>query len=448
MAGFRPFSWLPRRARAASDQPWCRSALARDASLEGAVDRLVQQLGGCGPADLALVFASSSYASDLPRLLPLLQARLQARHWLGCVGGGVVGTDPDGSPHELEAEAALSLTLLRLPGADLHPFALDTADLPDLDGPAEPWLERVGAAPAAGQSLLLLIDPGCGAMQDLISGLDYAYPAAPKIGGIAGQHSASHGSLLHGSQVVGGAVGCLIGGAWRLDPVVAQGCRPIGPVYEVERAQRNVVLQISRDAQRNSPVEALQAILTDLSPAEREQVKHSLFLGVARSSFSLAGAEDPPAFLVRNLIGVDPRTGAVAVGERIRVGQKVQFQLRDGAASREESRQLLRRQARRQADPLAALLFACLGRGQGLYGEVDGDVTLCREAFPSVPIAGVFCNGEIGPVGGQATHLHGYTASWGFLVPASAPAGPGGVPGAGDDPAGPGRSDADGGDRR
>ena len=212
-------------------------------------------------------------------------------------------------------------------------------------------------------------------------------------------------------------MGCLIGGSWRLDPVVAQGCRPIGPVFEVEQAQRNVVLQVSQGEERRSPVEALQGILGGLSPAERDQVKHSLFLGVARSDFSLVrSGEEPPAFLVRNLIGVDPRNGAVAVGERMRVGQKVQFQLRDAATSREESRQLMAKQRRRPGEPLAALLFACLGRGRGLYGQPDGDVTLCRESFGQVPIAGVFCNGEIGPVGGT-THLHGYTASWGFLVP-------------------------------
>jgi small ligand-binding sensory domain FIST len=188
-------------------------------------------------------------------------------------------------------------------------------------------------------------------------------------------------------------------------------------VLEVEQAQRNVVLQVSEGDQRRSPVEALQSILGGLNAAEREQVKNSLFLGVARSDFSLErSVEQPPAFLVRNLIGVDPRNGAVAVGERMRVGQKVQFQLRDADASREESRQLLRQAARRPAEPLVALLFACLGRGRGLYGHPDGDVSLCREAFDQLPIAGVFCNGEIGPVGGT-THLHGYTASWGFLVP-------------------------------
>ena len=430
MVAFPPFPWLARREREA----WCRSALARDVSLESAVEAIAHQLKGCGDADMALVFASTSYASDLPRLLPLLQQQLQATHWLGSVGGGVVGTESSGVPRELEQQPALSVTLLSLPGATFHPFAAETATLPDLDGPAEPWRRLVlgEEAPEPDQapgSMLVMIDPGSTRVNDLISGLDYGFPGTVKVGGIAGQHSAPVGSLLYGDGVRGGAVGCLIGGAWRIQPVVAQGCRPIGPVLEVEQAQRNVVIEVRSGDERRSPVAALQAILTQLTPDEREQVKHSLFLGVGQSDFNLASfsaqsgdpenavLEPPAAFLVRNLIGVDPRNGAVAVGERMRVGQKVQFQLRDGVASSEESRQLLSDLARVQPEPLMALLFACLGRGQGLYGQADGDVGLCRESFSQVPIAGVFCNGEIGPVAGT-THLHGYTASWGFLVPA------------------------------
>jgi small ligand-binding sensory domain FIST len=407
-------------------EAWCHTALVREASLQAAVDGVVASLARHGAADLAVVFASASFASDLPRLLPLLQQRLQAKHWLGCLGGGVVGTAADGVPHELEQEPALSVTLLHLPGAQLHPFALDGGNLPDLDGPAEPWLEQVGCGHAGVHSMLLLVDPSCPGINDLIGGLDYAYPEAVKVGGLAASHSAPHGSLLladgspaaaaeAGGGVRQGAVGCLLSGAWGLDAVVAQGCKPIGPVLEVEQAQRNVVLEVSEGQRRRSPVAALQAILSELSPQEREQVKHSLFLGVGQSSFSLEAA-GAPAFLVRNLIGVDPRNGAVAVGERMRVGQQVQFQLRDAQASQLELSQLLDRQAQRQPQPLAALLFACLGRGQGLHGRADGDVAPCRQRFAAVPIAGAFCQGEIGPVAGT-THLHGYTASWGFVVP-------------------------------
>ncbi len=425
MAALPPFPWLPGLLRSNSGKAWCRTALARDVSLEDSVSTVARQLAAAGEADLALVFASSSYASDLQRLLPLLRLKLKARHWLGCVGGGVVGTDATGVAHELEQEPALSVTLLHLPGAELLPFAIDTTELPDLDGPAEPWRALVGDAAKADSSLLLLVDPACNAVNDLINGLDYAFADGVKVGGIACPHSSSHGSLLFNDQVREGAVGCLIGGAWAIEPVLAQGCRPIGPVLEVEQAQRNVVLEVSDGELRRSPVAALQAILSDLTQDEREQVKNALFLGVGRSDFSLANLQQTPsAFLVRNLIGVDPRNGAVAVGERMRVGQKVQFQLRDGDASRQEGRQLLAALASRQGqeqEPLLALLFACLGRGQGLYGEADGDVSLCQDAFAGLPISGVFCNGEIGPLGGT-THLHGYTASWGFLVPRPIPA--------------------------
>jgi len=91
MAGFSFPIWWPGRQAA----PWCRTALATDASLQGAVEAVALQLRGCGTADLALVFASASYASDLPRLLPLLRQKLNAKHWLGCLSPGVVGTGAD-----------------------------------------------------------------------------------------------------------------------------------------------------------------------------------------------------------------------------------------------------------------------------------------------------------------------------------------------------------------
>jgi small ligand-binding sensory domain FIST len=411
--------WLTlRRAPQAS----CITALSRNVALEAAVHELtrdLQRAGQRGEADLALVFCSTAFASDLQRLMPLLRQAIPSRHWIGCAGGGVVGTGSDGQPHELEQQPAISVTLLRLPGCTLQPFRLPPGRLPDLDGPSQQWQEWVGADPSGGHSMLLFVDPGCPGINDLISGLDYAYPTAVKVGGIAGQHSASHGSLFLDDRVLDGAVGCLLSGPWRIDPVVAQGCRPIGPVFEIEQAERNVVQRLSHGDQQGTPVACLQSILDGLNPEERERVRHSLFLGVAKSSFQLGAATgargEDAAFLVRNLIGVDPRTGSVAVGERLRVGQQVQFQLRDAGASHQEQRQLLQRQRQRQSEPLAALLFACLGRGEGLYGQPDGDVQACRDQFAAVPVAGAFCNGEIGPVGGT-THLHGYTASWGFLV--------------------------------
>ncbi|MFL0793396.1 MAG: FIST C-terminal domain-containing protein, partial [Prochlorococcus sp.] len=84
-------------------------------------------------------------------------------------------------------------------------------------------------------------------------------------------------------------------------------------------------------------------------------------------------------------------------------------------ASRKEALQLLEASKERNTSrAVFGLLMACLGRGSGLYGVPNGDVAIARDVISDLPIAGVFCNGEIGPVGGS-THLHGYTACWGLL---------------------------------
>ncbi len=393
-----------------------RTALSNRPSLDEAVAEVSSALGGGGQTDLALVFCSTSFASDLPRLLPLLQRRLQAKHWIGACGSGVVGTGPKGQPQELEQGPGLSVTLLRLPGAQVTSFAVDPQQLPDLDGPSQPWVDAVGAQPAAGGGMLLWIDPSSSGINDLISGLDYAFPGMEKVGGLAGNHGAAHGSLLLGDQVCSGAVGCVISGDWSLQSVVAQGCRPIGPVFEVEQAKRNVVLELREGEELAPPVLALQKVIETLPEQDRELLRQSLFVGLARNRFSLAPDQSSSPFLVRNLMGVDPRHGAMAVADRLQVGQRLQFQLRDGSTSRQELEGLLLQQQQRCAAPLAALLFACAGRGEGLYGESNVDGGLCRRQFPELPISGLFCNGELGPVDGS-THVHSYTASLAFIVP-------------------------------
>ena len=54
------------------------------------------------------------------------------------------------------------------------------------------------------------------------------------------------------------------------------------------------------------------------------------------------------------------------------------------------------------APPPAAgvLLFSCLGRGRALFNEANYDSRMAHIST-GVPVAGVFCNGEIGPVHGS-----------------------------------------------
>jgi small ligand-binding sensory domain FIST len=62
------------------------------------------------------------------------------------------------------------------------------------------------------------------------------------------------------------------------------------------------------------------------------------------------------------------------------------------------------------APPRGGFLFTCNGRGTRLYDHPDGDVSTIQEALGGVDLAGFFCAGEIGPIGGK-NFLHGHTAS-------------------------------------
>ncbi len=390
--------------------------------MEEAVREISDSLEVSDPADLALVFVSTYFSSELPRLLPLLRSRLKATHWIGCAGAGVIGTTPKAVAMEIEREPSISVAMLNLPGAQISTFTLDMADIPDLDGPASIWQDWIGCTSQQKDSMLLFVDPGSRQINDLISGLDYAYPSSIILGGIAAPHNASHGSLLNGNGVFTGAVGCVIGGEWTFEAVVSKGCKPIGPVFEVEQVQKNVLLELSHNDKKDTPVSFLQSVLEDLSEKDRDLVKDSLFLGVEHRDLVISGSGVPQyqsSFVVRNLIGVDPSNGAVAVAERMHIGQNVQFQLREPDISRQEAHQLLfASKERSSTQPIFGLLIDCLGRGESLYGAKDGDVDIARNVMGDFPIAGVFSHGEIGPSGGT-TDIHAYTACWGLLRPTS-----------------------------
>jgi small ligand-binding sensory domain FIST len=220
-----------------------------------------------------------------------------------------------------------------------------------------------------------------------------------------------------------GTVGVALTGNIAIETIVAQGCRPIGRTYQVTSCDRNIILEVVEDdsgdiavanKQSQTSLEALRNVIENLSEADRQLAQHSLFIGVAQNAFKQQlGHGD---FLIRNLLGVDPRVGAVAIGDRVRTGQRIQFHLRDAETSAEDLELLLQRYQQDLADnstTAGALMFSCLGRGEGLYGQPNFDSRLFRRYLKDIPIGGFFCNGEIGPVG-SSTFLHGYTSVFGI----------------------------------
>ncbi|AFZ46325.1 protein of unknown function DUF1745 [Cyanobacterium stanieri PCC 7202] len=300
------------------------NALSVQSSLEKAIDEVVEKLQErlTDNPDLGILFISSAFASDYARLLPLLLDKFPLPFLIGCGGGGIVGMEDEEQPAEVESSPALSLTVACLPDVDLSIFHILPDDLPDSDSAPQEWWDMVGVSPQTKPDFILLSDPFSGSTNELIEGLDYAYPGSIKVGGLASSNTMGVASGLfyrtpdepQGCFATQGTIGLTMSGNIVVESIVAQGCRSIGKIYQVTKGERNVILELT-DNQGNK--------------------------------------DELPA--------------------------------------------------------VGALMFSCMGRGEGLYGEPNFDSELFLDYFVDIPLSGFFCNGEIGPVGGS-TFVHGYTS--------------------------------------
>jgi small ligand-binding sensory domain FIST len=358
-------------------------------ALSDALDGALAPLQTEAP-DLLLLFVSAAYREDYAEVLAAAAQHSGAREIAGCSASGVIAME-----HEVEDDAGVAALALRLPPGSL----LSVRHRPENRGLTAYGL---GIPSADCKGLIVLADPFTTDAMALIQGLEREYPGVPIVGGMAtGEPGVRSTSVFCGGQVTAGAVVIGLGGAVSLRPVVSQGCEPIGENWTITEAEGHVVKAIGG----RPAYQVLVDTVKSLDPERRERVNGNLLVGLAMDEYRDEFRRGD--FLIKNLMGVDPKTGAIAIAAQVHVGQTVQFQIRDARAADEELRAMLGAVA---GEPAAALLFACNGRGVGLFGAPDHDARTVRALLGPLPLAGLFCNGEIGPVGGS-TYIHGFTAS-------------------------------------
>jgi small ligand-binding sensory domain FIST len=196
-----------------------------------------------------------------------------------------------------------------------------------------------------------------------------------------------------------GAVGVVVPGAV---PLVSQGCRPVGPEMTITSCDGGVIQSLAG----RPALTRLQEVIEALPPDERAMAEQGVLAGLVIDGNKPVLEQGD--FLIRGIAGGDPQTGAVVVGEQVRVGQVMRLQVRDHASADADLRAVLAAVPRDQAG--GALLFTCNGRGTRMFPEPHHDARAIADVLGDIPVAGFFCNGEIGPVGGRA-YLHGFTST-------------------------------------
>jgi small ligand-binding sensory domain FIST len=356
------------------------------------------------PCDLAVFFVTEFYkALDPSALATRLADHLPSGKLIGCNASGVIAKNS-----EIEMEPAMGLLAMHLPGVKLTSFALSPEQTASLK--TKPELVAVlDIYPTENPHFLLLADPMSTDIDNLLRLFNDAYPGSPVIGGLASGAAVGQKSwlALDGDIEPGGAVGVALSGPIEFETIVSQGCRPIGEPLIITKAEQHILYELAG----RQAVTVLRDMIAQLQPEDRELARHSLFVGLAMNEYKPSFKRGD--FLIRNILGYDAASGALMIGANLKMGQTLQFQLRDAKASAEDLRAMLESRSESSRQAQGALLFSCCGRGRGLYGKPHHDVRMIQSvvgANDPLPIAGFFANGEIGPVGGM-NYIHGYTSS-------------------------------------
>ena len=384
------------------------SLVSQNESTSDAVDELVALARQSDvQADVAFLFFTSEHHDDAEAFAEKLWLELDPQVMLGCSAEGVIGQEV-----EVERTPGMALLIGQAPRVRLHPFHIGADDWRAMVVDPPLLAERI-AHGSETRALIGFGDPFTTPINDFLGLLDAELPGVPLIGGMAsGARQPGENVLIRNDQALtDGFVGLSLSGPVEIETIVSQGCRPIGRSLVITRARENVIEQLGG----KPALEALRDVIEGLAEADKALLSHGLLIGRAISEYRDSfGRGD---FLVRNLMGVDQTSGAIAVTDYVRIGQTVQFHVRDAETASEDLSLLLAPQQAAGARPAAgALLFSCNGRGTRMFDTPCHDVSVARGAMPQTPVAGFFAAGEIGPVGGK-NFIHGHTACLALMRP-------------------------------
>jgi len=360
-----------------------------------------------GEPTFAQLFTTPECSRHAKDIMEIVQIYAHAPTIVGCSASGLIADQ-----QEIEGEAGFCIALHHFPETQVRALHLPL-HLFDTPQRVEQLRTALGPAPQDVNAWTLFASSESIGSEAWLPDWDQATERHTTIGGFACADPNGNESTLYlnGAVLTEGAVALGLEGAVTIEPLVSQGCRPVGSPWIITQAHDNVIHQIG-----NRPIlEVLRDTLENMSHKEQQQARGNIFIGLVLDEYkNNFRAGD---FLVRNLAAIDPKTGAVAIATPLRIGQNLQFQIRDATTASADFEQHLQAKAKALSGRAiyGSCLCDCIGRGTSLYGVPDHDVGIIHDIYPDLPIVGLFCNGEFGPSKNR-TLLHGYAASLGLFV--------------------------------
>ncbi|MBB02763.1 MAG: FIST N-terminal domain-containing protein [Rubinisphaera brasiliensis] len=368
-------------------------------AVDEVVNGLLEKLDGAHP-ELTFLFVSHHHEDHFSTLAGQIRSRLNSKHLVGSTAEGIVAGD-----RELEERPGLVAYVIADSGAVIQPFHMefqrDDEQILCFGGP-----ENIGSEGDNG-AVFLFCEPYSSSAPVALPELSESQGHLPIFGGVAsgGIGPGENCLFLDGEKIDHGAIGVVYRCKQKLRQIVSQGCRPIGYTFVITKSEKNIIYELGG----LPAMQQFREMFKELTEDDQELVRQGPHLGVVTNEYKEIFERGD--FLVSNVLGSDPESGAIAVSQAVRPGRTVQFHVRDAITADEDLRLMIEQDKSYHSNKvIGSLLFTCNGRGEKLFGAANHDVKAIQDAYGPIPTAGFFAQGEIGPLADRS-YLHGFTAS-------------------------------------
>lgn len=363
--------------------------------------------------NMGFLYITDSLAADAQSILTLFRSVTDVDHWSGCAAAGVCGAGA-----EYVDMPAISVLVGEVPADRMHAFSAQGAKIKGMNRELESWAVK-------NDPMLVVVhaDPLQGDPAHVLEEVE-ATLGGFMVGGLAS--SRREHAIIGRDVAPGGVSGFVFSTEVAVATALSQGCIPMGPWHEISKGDAHIVSYLDGRAPIDVFNEEMAAMAEKrLGYKPRDVILESggkglpsdlmrLLSGEAHVAFPVEGS-DQKDFMVRNIVALDPDSGAMAVGEILEDGQKMMFVHRDDDTVRADLSATLVALHKRivhergEFNPKAALYISCIARAGVRFGEGDGEgpggeMALLRTVLGDIPVAGFYAAGEI-----SNARLYGYT---------------------------------------
>lgn len=363
--------------------PAFRFGHATAADVDECIGQCLAQLGppDSGPGRLGFVYFTDYFAPHAAAIVARLREGTAVDHWVGSVGIGVVA-----SGHEYLDRPAIVAMIGDFEPGSFRVFPTIATREAVVSGVLDTPVGPANFAVVHG-------DPENGLVPELIVDLARHAESGFLVGGLGSSRRAN--VQVAGGVTAGGLSGAAFSGDVAIATRLTQGCSPMGAKHVITECQRNIVVALDG----KPALDVLKADVGEKLARDLPRLGGYLFVGLP-----IPGS-DTDDYLVRHLVGIDPDSKLIAIGDVPVQGRSLMFCRRDRESAAADMRRMLDSiQQGLFAPPRGALYYSCLGRGPNLFGDESAELGMIRNALGDVPLVGFFCNGEI-----SHNRLYGYT---------------------------------------